>query len=60
MAQRSEVCFMKMLWPQMVEIPIVTLWQTSIIMENYQSLVGKLTLSIAIFNSNVKLPEGNW
>ena len=37
---------------------IVTLWYTNISTEHNHVLIGKLTSSIAIFNSYVTFPEG--
>ena len=36
--------------------PLVNVYIT---MENHHFLMGKLTISMAFFNSYVKLPEGN-
>ena len=37
---------------------MVTLWQTNVTMETSAFLMGKSTISMAIFNSYVSLPEG--
>ena len=38
--------------------PLVNCYITNITMENHHAINGKSTMSMAIFNSYVKLPDG--